>query len=264
MRWLAVVLALTVLGYGALCALVYLKQRSLIFYPQYTTVAPRGDDLQLARDGVVLRGRVLNPGQSRALLYFGGNAERVQDSAGELARTFPDHTVYLLAYRGYGASGGTPSQEALFGDAMALYDQVHQRQPDAPINVIGRSLGSGVASWIAGQRPVSHLVLVTPFDSLVHVGQLHYPWLPARWLMRERFDSAANLATHHGETLILRAGRDTVVPPAATDALVASLPPNHLKVVAFAQDDHISISSAPDYWPAMAMFMEAAVAAAVP
>jgi pimeloyl-ACP methyl ester carboxylesterase len=258
MRWLGVLLALLVLGYGAVCALVYVKQRSLIFYPQYTTVAPRSDDLQLARDGVVLRGRVLNPGQPRALLYFGGNAERVQDSAEALSRTFPNHTLYLLAYRGYGASGGTPSQEALFGDALALYDHVHLQQPDAPIDVIGRSLGSGVAAYVAGQRVVPHLVLVTPFDSLVHVGQLHYPWLPARWLMRERFDSAANLARHRGQTLILRAGHDSIVPPAATDALIAMLPKAGTQVAGFGQADHITISSAPGYWPAMTAFMDAA------
>ncbi|WDS38060.1 alpha/beta hydrolase [Pseudoxanthomonas sp.] len=264
MRWLAVILALVVLGYVALCALVYVKQRSLIFYPQYTQVAPRSDDLQLKRDGLVLRGRVLNPGQSRALLYFGGNAERVQDSADELARSFPSHTIYLLAYRGYGASGGVPSQDALFGDAVALYDHVRQQQPDAPVDVIGRSLGSGVASWVAGQRPVPHLALVTPFDSLVHVGQLHYPWLPTGWLMRECFDSAKHLATHHGDTLVLRAGRDTVVPPAATAALIASLPADRLQVVAFAHYDHITISAAPDYWPAMARFMGSTVARPAP
>ncbi|SEL93103.1 hypothetical protein SAMN05428989_2910 [Pseudoxanthomonas sp. GM95] len=256
MRLLLVTFALIVLGYGALCALVFFKQRSLIFYPQFTTVTPRSDDLQLVSEGVTLRGRVLNPGQSRALLYFGGNAERVQDSADALARAFPRHTIYLLAYRGYGASGGTPSQDALFGDALALYDHVRQQQPDAVVDVIGRSLGSGVAAYVAGQRAVPHLVLVTPFDSLVHVGQLHYPWLPARWLMRERFDSARNLASHRGLTLVLRAGRDTVVPAAATAALVASLPAARREVVDFAQDDHISLSAASSYWPTMATFID--------
>jgi pimeloyl-ACP methyl ester carboxylesterase len=124
------------------------------------------------------------------------------------------------------------------------------------VDVIGRSLGSGVAAYVAGQRAVPHLVLVTPFDSLVHVGQLHYPWLPARWLMRERFDSATYLKSHHGQTLVLRAGHDTVVPAAATDALLATLPADRQTVVAFARDDHITISAAPNYWPAMADFME--------
>jgi pimeloyl-ACP methyl ester carboxylesterase len=256
MRWLAILIALFVLGYGALCVLVFFKQRSLIFYPQLTTEAPRSDDLRLAREGVVLRGRLLNPGQRLALLYFGGNAERVQDSASELARAFPHHTIYLLAYRGYGASSGTPSQTALFGDALALYDHVRQQQPDATVDVIGRSLGSGVAAYVAGQRAVPHLVLVTPFDSLVHVGQLHYPWLPARWLMQERFDSATHLASHRGQTLVLRAGHDAVVPPQATDVLVAALPADRREVTVFAQEDHITISSARSYWPVMADFLE--------
>ncbi len=256
MRWPVIVLTVVTLGYGVLCALVFLKQHHLIFYPQYTTVAPRSDDLRLDRDGVPLRGRILNPGQPGALLYFGGNAERVQDSADALAHSFPAHTIYLLAYRGYGASDGTPSQDALFGDALMLYDEVHAQQPDAMVDVIGRSLGSGVAAYLAGQRPVAHLALVTPFDSLGHVGQLDFPWLPVRWLLRERFDSASNLATYRGPTLVLRAGHDRVVPAAATDALIATLPAAKLRVATFPHADHVRISAEQDYWPTMARFFE--------
>ena len=92
------------------------------------------------------------------------------------------------------------------------------------IAVIGRSLGSGVASHVAAQRPVARLVLVTPFDSLADVGQAHYRWLPVRWLVKDRYESARYLAKYHGPVLVIRAGRDQVIPAASTHRLIASLP----------------------------------------
>ena len=127
---------------------------------------------------MTLRGWKLNPGKSGALLYFGGNAERLDASRDEFARLFPDRTVYLLSYRGYGASEGQPGEAALFGDALALYDAARARHPRRRYAVIGRSLGSGVASYLASQRPVERLALVTPFDSLAEVAQAHYPVVP--------------------------------------------------------------------------------------
>ena len=99
-------LALLSLGYLAICGLMYLRQDSLVYYPQYTRVAAADTDFSLEREGLVLRGWHHNPGRGDALLYFGGNAESVQHSARELAAWFPGRSIYVLAYRGYGASDG--------------------------------------------------------------------------------------------------------------------------------------------------------------
>ena len=220
------------LPYGAICALVYSKQRSLTYYPQSTRVPAADTDLALERDGIVLRGWRRNPGQADALLYFGGNAEAVRASAEALAARFPGRTVYALAYRGYGASGGEPGEAALAADAIALYDRVAAAHPGGDIAVVGRSLGSGVAAPVAGARPVHRLVLVTPFDSLVGVARMHYPWLPVGLLMTDRYDSAQHLAAYRGPVLVVAAGRDLVVPPDSTARLVAALPrpPQHVQV----------------------------------
>lgn len=222
-RWLTM-LALPVLAYLGLVALMYFSQRGMIYFPQFTTVPASETNFELARDDAILRGWVVSPGQRDAVLYFGGNAESVQGMRGQLADWFPGQTSYLLAYRGYGASDGTPEEALLLADAVALFDQVRSLHPEGHISVIGRSLGSGVASYLASQREVHRLVLVTPFDSLVGVGQAHYPWLPVQWLATDRYESSHHLADYRGPVLILRAGRDNVVPPASTDRLIASLP----------------------------------------
>lgn len=241
-------------AYVALCVLLYAQQRRLIYYPQATRADPATTDWTLARPDAVLRGWVVHPGRRDAVLYFGGNAEPVQANREDFAATLPGRSVYLPAYRGYGASEGTPSEAALLADALAAYDDVRARHPGGEVAVIGRSLGSGVATHVAVERPVSRLVLVTPFDSLAYVAQGHYPWAPVRWLLRDRYASAQRLPRYQGELLVLRAGRDAVVPPARTDALLQRYT-GRARVVDFPSAGHDDLSADPRYWRAIGDFL---------
>lgn len=220
--WPIRLIAVVALAYAAICVLMYVQQRQFIYLSQYTRIAADRTDYALDRGGPVLRGWRVRDGGERALIYFGGNAESLEPLRVPLADALPGHAVYLVAYRGYGASDGRPDETALFDDALALFDQVRSESPSRPIDVIGRSLGSGVASYLASQRPVSRLVLVTPFDSLASVAASHYPWLPVRWLLRDRFESAHYLNAYRGPLLVIRAGRDSIIPPVNTDRLLAA------------------------------------------
>ncbi|WP_254776619.1 alpha/beta hydrolase [Lysobacter sp. cf310] len=257
---LMAMLGLPAVVYAGICGLMYAKQRDLIYYGQHTRVDPASTDFVLEREGLQLRGWAVNPDAPRPLLYFGGNAERIEARRDQLARLFPDRSVYLLAYRGFGASDGQPSEAALFGDALSFYDRVRAAHPGQPIDVIGCSLGSGVASHVASQRPVARLALVTPFDSLASVAQSHYPLLPVGWLVRDRFESARWLAGYRGPTLVVRAGLDQVIPAGNTDRLIAALatPPT---VVALSQADHSSIGAQPAFEQALREFFAVADAA---
>ena len=248
------VVVVVALAYAGLCALLYAMQRSLMYFPQYTRVDADTTDFMLERDGVRLRGWVLGRDGRDPILYFGGNAERIEDNRDDFAPLFPGRAVYLLAYRSYGASEGSPSETVLTDDAVALFDEVRRRHPDQPIAVIGRSLGSGVASALASRRPVARLVLVTPFDSMAEVAQTHYRWLPVRWLLRDRYDSVRHLRGYGGPVLVVRAGHDEVIPAANTDRLIASLskPP---QVVDLAAADHNTLDSDAAYGRALSEFL---------
>lgn len=246
--------AVAALAYAGVCALLYAMQRSLMYFPQYTRVDAATTDFALERDGVHLRGWVVGRGGRDPILYFGGNAERIELNRDEFAQLFPGRAVYLLAYRGYGASEGSPNETALVEDAVALFDEVRRKRPDQPIAVIGRSLGSGVASALASQRPVARLALVTPFDSMAAVAQSHYRWLPVRWLLRDRYDSAKALRSYSGPILIVRAGRDEVIPAANTDRLIAALP-KPPRVVDLATVDHNTLDADARYAQALAEFL---------
>lgn len=192
--------------------------RRVLFQTGATRPVSVPPTLEIRRDGLTLRGWLLNPDRHRALLYFGGNAERVEDNLADLARWFPDHAVHVLAYRGYGASDGSPTESALVADAVALFDRAAQGRDS--VTVIGRSLGSGVAVQLAVRRPVDRLVLVTPFDSIAAVAHDVVHRLPAWFPPTERFDSAAVAKDVGCPVFVVRADRDEVVSAARTQGLL--------------------------------------------
>lgn len=226
----------------------------MIYYPQNTRVDNAATDFEVDHDGKRLRGWALNRDGRNPILYFGGNAERVENNRRDFGRLFPGRPVYLLAYRGYGASDGEASEHALLGDALAIYDAVHQRHPGQPVSVIGRSLGSGIASYVASQRSVSKLALVTPFDSLASVAQAHYTWLPVQWLIKDRYPSIDFLHDYKGDVMVISAGRDEVVLAQNTKRLIASLP-KPPQVVGIETANHNSVSQDPAYGRALSKYM---------
>ncbi len=247
---------LLVLGYAGLCTLLYMKQRSLIYFPQGTRAEAAATDVALPRPDAVLRGWVVNPGQARALVYFGGNGERIEGNRDALRAALPATTAYLFAYRGYGASDGQPEESLILADALAVFDHATANHGSTHVDVAGRSLGTGVASYVASQRDVPRLVLITPFDSLAKVAQSHYPAFPVHWLLRDRYDSLRYLPRHRGQLLVLRAGRDEVIPAHHTRALLQAFG-HPARVVDFPDAGHNSISDDPRYWTSLGGFLQA-------
>jgi pimeloyl-ACP methyl ester carboxylesterase len=249
LRKMLAFIAVLALVYLAMCALLFFQQRSLIYLPQPRTVVDGSTLLTLRVAGAeVLITTRPHPGE-RALLYFGGNAEDVSYGLPAIAAAFPDHAIYLMHYRGYGGSTGKPTEAALFSDAVALFDKVHAEHPS--ILVVGRSLGSGVATYLASVRPASRLVLVTPYDSLAAVAAQHYPFFPVRWMMLDKFESWRYAERVTAPTLILAAQSDEVIPAARTQALLPHFRPGLATMTVIAGTSHNSISESADYFPAL-------------
>lgn len=246
MRDLLVVLLLPLLAYLALCALMYFGQRSQIYFPVRESDPPGAAAIRLVTgDGVDLKIWVVPRHGPRALVYFGGNAEDVAGNLPAFASAFPAHSLYLVNYRGYGGSTGSPSEAALQADAIAIYDDLRGRHPE--ISVIGRSLGSGVAVHLASLRDVHRLVLVTPFDSLVNVAREHFRYLPVGWLMRERYESANRVPAVRAPTLVVIAGADEIVPRARAAALVAAFPASQVRSEVLPGATHNGLDRMPQY-----------------
>jgi pimeloyl-ACP methyl ester carboxylesterase len=239
--------------YIALCLLMYLAQDRLLYFPTPEVARPDAQVLRVKRGDVTVKVWALHPNGREALLYFGGNGEDVGANLRDFDQAFPARAIYLVNYRGYGGSTGYPSESALIGDAEAIYDQLavqHDR-----IVVMGRSLGTGIATALASARPVAGLVLVTPFDSIANVGAARYPWIPVRWLIKDPYDSASRIGKVRAPVLVLVAEHDESILRSRSDALIAAAPAGLTRTVVIPAATHNDIESFPAYWPAVKAFV---------
>lgn len=244
---------------------MYLRQDSFIFYP--TTARHQGHgydqvvDYRLDRGPVSLRGWLVNPGlvRDKLLIYYGGNAEDVFQNIEEYQDV--KAATLFVPYRGYGSSTGRPGEAELFADALAVMDDIRGTSSPREIYLIGRSLGSGVACYVAGRREVQGAVLITPYDSIENVARSHYPWIPVTLFLRHRFDSLASLASIRCPLLVIYGGRDRVIDPARTENLIAHI--EGAKEIVFIQEaDHGTIEMFPEYWAAVLQFIHRQTAGA--
>ncbi|HEX3527828.1 MAG TPA: alpha/beta fold hydrolase [Thermoanaerobaculia bacterium] len=250
-----------VLYLGA-CAILYAVQRSLIYYPQPRSAGASMTILKLpVADANVLVSVRPHDGP-KALIYFGGNAEDVSRNLPAFSQAFPDHSIYLLHYRGYGGSSGSPSEESIQRDAMALFDKVHAEHPQTA--VVGRSLGSGVAVHLASQRPASRLILITPYDSLQEIAARHFPHMPVKWLLRDKFESWRYAPRVAVPTLLMAAEHDEVIPRSSTERLYACFAKGVASLQVIPGTGHNTISESPQYLEMIRAALSGAPAASFP
>lgn len=205
--------------YILVCVAVYLLQSKLIFFPQKldenspTVKAHKNEEITFEFDGVKLYGWLINHGNDKLIIYYGGNAEEVSLSIDDLAN-IENCTILALNYRGYGKSEGSPSQKALFSDAIEVFDQITTKLNIPPERVIllGRSLGTGVAVHVACHRNVSKLILTTPFDSVKNIAKKMLPIFPVGLLIRHPFDSVSIVDKMKAPCLMLLAENDELIP----------------------------------------------------
>ncbi|MGZ5053034.1 MAG: alpha/beta hydrolase [Methylobacter sp.] len=172
------------------------------------------------------------------IVVFHGNAGSALDRIYlSLPLTELGYRVVLAEYPGYGARTGAPSEQALISDGIAA---VKQALADfgGPIFLWGESLGGVVGGIIkSGQIPVKGIVLVTPFSNLADVAQHHYWFFPVKWLIRDKFDNIENLKNYRGNTAILLAEQDQIVPDQFGLKLFKALP-NRKKLWTFEHAGH--------------------------
>lgn len=244
---------------------MYLRQDSMLFYPTAARHEDHGDggvvDYSLGRGAVTLRGWLVNPSfaKEKLLIYFGGNAEdvffNIDDFKGIQAASL------FVAYRGYGPSSGRPGEAELFADGLALLDDMVARYSPGEVFLIGRSLGSGVACYVASRREVAGAILVTPYDSIENVAKSHYPWLPVGLFLRHRFASLEFLRDIRCPLLVVYGGEDRVIDPARTENLIRHIR-GEKEIVYIKAADHGTIEMYPAYWEAVLRFINRAAEAA--
>jgi len=230
--------------YILLGVFLFFRQRSMIYFP--TAPEPhRYTEETVPNDGESIKVIVLNPGQESAIIYFGGNAEAVIYNAYEFEQDFTNQTVYLFNYRGYSGSSGKPTEKGIFSDALALYDRIRDRHTS--ISTIGRSLGSGVAVYLASQRNISRLVLATPYDSIRSVAQRRFLIHPMRLLLLDQYDSISRIKKIRAPTLVIMGEKDNIIPRKNSLRLVNAFPETQITAVTIKDAGHNTLSDFPEY-----------------
>ena len=226
----ASVLALAALAVGAL----WIFQRQLIYLPDpepvvaAATVLPGASDVVLrTEDGLELGAWYLPADRAGApaVLVANGNAGSRQSRAplaGRLAER--GLSVLLFDYRGYGGNPGSPTEHGLALDVRAARRFLLQVAgvPEDRLLYFGESLGAAVVAELAREHPPAGLVLRSPFEDLASVGTVHYPLLPVRALLKDRYPVAQHVAEVAAPTTVVYGTADTVVPPAQSRAVAAA------------------------------------------
>lgn len=241
--------------YLLLCFALYAGQRSLLYHPTRMN-DPHGAEVEvLVSDDEQIRVFTRKANSSNAVILFGGNADDVSAYLGQFARSIPDENLFLVNYRGYGGSTGTPSEAALFADATAIYDRVRSRYSN--VSVVGRSLGTGVAVYLASVRDVQNLILITPYDSIENVAGSHLPIFPIGLLIKDKYDSASRADAVTARTLFLIAEHDRTIPRKHSDALIDRFEDPKPVVKILPGTDHASITSSPEFYASVREFLSA-------
>ncbi|MFG1949010.1 alpha/beta hydrolase [Nonomuraea sp. NPDC048826] len=219
--------ALVVLAVLAvLLGLLWAFQRRLIYLPDAAPVPPAAEVVPGARevtlttaDGLRLGAWYVPGDHPVRVLVAGGNAGNRLHRA-PLARALAAHglPVLLMDYRGYGGNPGSPSEDGLRLDARAARDFLG----DGPVIYFGESLGAAVVTGLAAERPPDGLVLRSPFTDLAAAGQVNYPFLPVRALLRDRFPVAERVAAVRVPTVVVYGSADTIIPAGQSRAVAAA------------------------------------------
>jgi fermentation-respiration switch protein FrsA (DUF1100 family) len=210
----------------ALClliaAVVMFGQRRLIYFPSTARIDPSSvglvgvaEQILKTPDGIELVCWLsrAKPGQP-TILYFHGNGGGLAERADRI-RILRDNGVgiFMMSYRGYSGSTGSPSEAANVADAKLAYDWlVGSGVRPEDVILYGESLGSGVATQVSLEKPVAGLILDAPFTSVVELGAMIYPWLPIRLLLLDRYETIRDIGRVRAPILVLHGERDHTVP----------------------------------------------------
>ncbi|GAB6045858.1 alpha/beta hydrolase [Caminibacter profundus] len=192
------------------------------------------------KDGTILEGGFTKNGENLPLvLYFSGNANNVLEFLDKIATNLKDYNFIGFNYPGFAKSEGKASEECVLQYATEIYDKYH---PDI---VMGRSLGSAVASFVASKRDVKGVVLITPFDSIENIAKKKYPIFPISLLLKHKFKEADFISKTKAPVVVVALKDDDLIPSSSLENLLSHIK-NLKDVIYFDEIPHGFIFDHPD------------------
>ena len=213
---LKTLIILAVVFYAIAVAVMYFAQRRFIYFPDPTRTIPRAAGLANVVERIIATpdGEKIVAWYGKAavgqptLLYFHGNGGALELRAGRIARYLDrGRGIFMMSYRGYSGSTGSPSEAKNIADAKLAYEALVADgvSPD-DIILYGELLGTGVAIEVAAEKKVAGVILDSPFTSIVERAAQLYPWLPVRLLLQDRYElsNASVTFTRHSSSFMAK------------------------------------------------------------
>ena len=256
MRW-AAVLGLGAAVYFGLALYLFVFQARYVYFPELPSrqVEATPADIGLAfqavtlrtADGEALAGWFVPASTARGtLLYLHGNGGNIGHRLDQIEVFHRlGLNVFIIDYRGYGASSGKPSEEGTYQDALAAWSYLTLQKRLAPEQIVlfGESLGGSIAAWLAARQPPAGLVIYASFTSVPEMAQALYPMFPASRLVRYRYDTRAALGNVTCPVLILHSPEDEIIPFSHGQALLeAAHEPKRLVQLRGGHNDALQVS----------------------
>ncbi|WP_158240805.1 alpha/beta hydrolase [Telmatospirillum siberiense] len=243
---LAWCLAASIAIYLLAVGIMVFRQRSLLYRPLPAPADPQSAGVtwmrRVERNGR-LQGWFAPPPSPDApiLVFFHGNRGTLARVA---AKTTPWRDagvgVFAATYRGYEGNPGHPSEAGLYEDGRAALDWLSQAGfSAAQLILYGESLGTGIVTQLATERTCRGVILEAPFSSMTEIAAGRYPWLPCRWLLRDRFDNLSKIGDITVPLMILHGARDRTVPLVHARRLAAAAP--EARLVVLEEADHLNL-----------------------
>ncbi len=210
-----VVSATALLGFGVLVLMFFPSVvRSLLYFPSHNDQSAAGGDgfAPFRSAGGEFLGYIRKADRAdyTAVVFHGNGGEALHRSWYFLPLQNARVHLVLADYPGYGARPGSPSEESILRSADLVVTEAGKI--GLPLIIIGESLGSGAACYVASKHSIRRLALISPFTSIVDVAQFHYGWIAARALIPDRYESTSYLPAYAGPLHIIHGTEDQVVP----------------------------------------------------
>ena len=207
---------------------MYLKQEWFLFPTHFVpkTFKNITTETFIPTEKIALESKIFKSKNDKAptIILFAGNAQNAISVGKLIWNAFGrEVNIATMNYRGYGGSNGVPSEENLHADALTFTRYVKAQYPQRKLYIMGISLGTAVASYVASKEDIEGLILMTPFDNMLNVSRSKYPYLPIKYMLKHHFNSKKHLRNATIPVSIIRAGKDEVIPARYTESLVNSL-----------------------------------------
>ncbi|TAF63759.1 MAG: alpha/beta fold hydrolase [Cytophagales bacterium] len=261
MKILVYIFSILGICYTLVCIAVYWWQERLIFHPEtlpddfqfhfsthFEEVYLQNENSENRLHGLWFKGK--NSKSSQILLYFHGNAGSLQ-GWGQVAQDFVQkgYDVLVIDYRQYGKSRGILSEKQLLEDAKTAFEFLKKHYSEAQITLMGRSLGTGIAAYVATLGKVKRLILETPYYSFHALVGAHINFLPVGILLRYHLPTSVYLEKINCPVYIFHGTADAIIPLAQSERLKQQFPDIDLTVIE--NGNHNNLPSFAPYWQKM-------------